>query len=163
MPKCSADDCEIPVRSSKGGLCKKHYDRAWRSKNSQGISDRMKRYNRERATSDPRVRLLDGARSRATRKGLPFGITIEDVHLPERCPLLDIPLVLGSGRATNSSPSLDRIDPKLGYVPGNVRVISYQANSVKRDLSPDQLVKFCVNVLASTSQAAIHPLKESNR
>ena len=36
------------------------------------------------------------------------------------------------------SPSLDRIKPHIGYIRGNVRVISYQANRIKCDCTdPD--------------------------
>lgn len=32
-----------------------------------------------------------------------------------------------------NAPSLDRIRPALGYVPGNVRVISYKANRLRNN------------------------------
>jgi hypothetical protein len=35
------------------------------------------------------------------------------------------------GRRSGSSPSLDRIIPERGYVPGNIRVISDRANRLK--------------------------------
>ncbi len=38
------------------------------------------------------------------------------------------------GRA--SKPTLDRIDPRKGYIPGNVVVISYRANVIKGDGLP---------------------------
>lgn len=50
--------------------------------------------------------------------------------IPETCPVLGIPLTIG-GKRSPSSPSLDRIDPALGYVPGNIRVISDRANRLK--------------------------------
>ena len=33
-----------------------------------------------------------------------------------------------------NSPTMDRINPKRGYVKGNVMVISYKANSMKQDV-----------------------------
>lgn len=39
------------------------------------------------------------------------------------------------------APSLDRIDPKRGYVPGNVVVISRMANTIKQDASLGQIGK----------------------
>jgi len=36
---------------------------------------------------------------------------------------------------------LDRLNPKLGYVPGNVTVISYLANMIKYNATPKQLQK----------------------
>ena len=39
--------------------------------------------------------------------------------------------------------SLDRIDSKLGYVPGNVQFVSVMANYAKRDFWESQLLEFC--------------------
>jgi hypothetical protein len=33
----------------------------------------------------------------------------------------------------DTSPSLDKINPELGYVPGNVAIISYRANRIKNN------------------------------
>lgn len=65
-----------------------------------------------------------------------FTITLEDVVIPEMCPVLGIPLVNNKETGKRSSPnsaSIDRWDNSKGYVPGNVRVISHRANSIKRD------------------------------
>jgi hypothetical protein len=63
------------------------------------------------------------------------------------CPYLGIPLVHGTGKLTRSSPTLDRITPALGYVEGNVEVISYLANAMKRDATEEQLIRFARTVL----------------
>jgi hypothetical protein len=44
-------------------------------------------------------------------------------------------------RRRNSSPSIDRLNPRLGYVPGNIAVISHIANAIKSNATPKQLEK----------------------
>lgn len=61
--------------------------------------------------------------------------------IPTRCPVLGIPLSHGTGRNGShaGSPTLDRLVPAFGYVPGNVLVVSSLANSIKSDGTPDQI------------------------
>lgn len=77
-------------------------------------------------------------------------IRVEDIHIPELCPVLGIHLSVkrglkARGFALGHSPTLDRIDNKKGYIPGNVAVISWRANALKKDASLqelEQLVKW---------------------
>lgn len=87
----------------------------------------------------PAMKMLARAKSRAKRDGLPFDLTIEDLTIPATCPLLGIPLIAGIGKHTGNSPSIDKIVPSLGYVRGNVWVISHRANAIKRDASLTEL------------------------
>lgn len=90
----------------------------------------------QRQSGDPALTasyLFYGAKQRATRKNIPFSITVSDIVLPDRCPVLGIPIRVGRDKCSPGSPSLDRIKPKLGYVPGNIAVISYRANTLKSD------------------------------
>lgn len=89
---------------------------------------------------DPRKNLLKWCKHRAKRRGIPFSLTLDDIQIPERCPVLGIPLALSPSRPRECSPSLDRINPSLGYVPGNVQVVSYRANRLKADAS---LLELC--------------------
>ena len=88
------------------------------------------------------VQMLVAARERAKKKGLYFAITVDDIRVPNVCPLLDIPLVrnLGGehGSMSPNSPTLDRKNPNLGYVQGNVWVISWRANRLKSDGTADE-------------------------
>jgi hypothetical protein len=90
----------------------------------------MKDYMRRRRTNSPKVALLDRARERSRRYKLPFDLTVDDIVIPNNCPALGIPIVIGGGRSAHS-PSLDRIDPSAGYLASNTRVISSGANSLK--------------------------------
>lgn len=68
---------------------------------------------------------------------MPFDLTEDDFELPVFCPALGVKLEVASGgwRGVNkdNSPSLDKIIPALGYVKGNVVVISNKANRMKND------------------------------
>ncbi|MHB8563307.1 MAG: hypothetical protein ACYDDA_05035 [Acidiferrobacteraceae bacterium] len=62
-----------------------------------------------------------------------------DIIIPKTCPLLGIALERKPGVQAGSTPSLDRIDSSLGYVKGNVWVISWRANHIKTDASLEEL------------------------
>ena len=80
----------------------------------------------------PESFLLYCVKNRSRKRGLPFNLTIEDIVIPKVCPVLNIPLYFTTtGQATDNSPSIDRVKPELGYVKGNVYVISKRANTIK--------------------------------
>lgn len=86
--------------------------------------------------------MLKAARHRAKVKGIEFSITVSDIKIPAICPVLGMKLKARSARGPiDCSPSLDRIDSSKGYVPGNVAVISFRANALKRDATLDELKK----------------------
>lgn len=63
--------------------------------------------------------------------------------IPIFCPVLGLPLYRNSGGAAQgpNSPSIDRINPALGYVRGNVKVISSKANAIKSNATPEELLR----------------------
>lgn len=75
--------------------------------------------------------LLYAAKRRAKRKGILFNIADTDVYLPKVCPVLGIELKFGTRAIRDTSPTLDRIDNKKGYITGNVAIISWRANTIK--------------------------------
>jgi hypothetical protein len=90
-----------------------------------------------------KIHLLCAARRRAKTKGIPFTLTADDFEIPEFCPILGIKLVAGIKRGAGpDSASLDRIDLALGYVAGNIQIISMRANRMKSDATADELHRF---------------------
>jgi hypothetical protein len=83
--------------------------------------------------------------SRAKQRGVPFVLThemIAQMLLEARvCPVLGIPLNHTHIRAADDSPSFDCFYPKLGYVPGNVHVISRRANMIKHNATVAEIRK----------------------
>jgi len=88
--------------------------------------------------------LWQSAKNRARMNGRPFSIKVTDIAVPKCCPVFGTALdsVWGARKQNNAdranAPSLDRIDPRKGYVPGNVIVLSYRANMLKGDGLPDE-------------------------
>jgi len=93
------------------------------------------------------VRLLRNAKNRAKKKDIDFALSLDNIVVPEFCPLTDIQLRSYEGTGGQrgprwNSPTLDRVDPARGYIPGNVRVISSLANSLMGAMTdPDILAE----------------------
>jgi hypothetical protein len=79
-------------------------------------------------------------RVRCKQKAIPYNLSREDfASVPDLCPILGIPLIIGAGKNHPNLPSIDRIRPYLGYVVGNIRWISLRANTLKRDATAAEL------------------------
>lgn len=78
--------------------------------------------------------------NRVRRKDASCDLTVDDITIPETCPVLGIPLIVevGNGRSDNT-PSIDRVDNRLGYVKDNIVIVSWRANRLKSDATPDEL------------------------
>jgi hypothetical protein len=63
----------------------------------------------------------------------PWTIRFEDLEFPLRCPILGIKLDYRGIATKENSPSFDRINPKKGYVKGNVVICSWRANRIKNN------------------------------
>lgn len=79
------------------------------------------------------------AKGRAKKYGIPFNISVEDIFIPNLCPVLGIRLFKGDKVLHDGSPTLDRIVPEKGYVKGNVVVISHKANRIKNNGTLEEL------------------------
>jgi hypothetical protein len=122
-------------------------NRGFHEKNKERHRLRHKALRQLRMASPERLTwvlksMLDHARTHAVQsKGrIEFSLTLSDLDLPTHCPVFGWELVYqASGRRQPNSASLDRIDSRLGYVPGNVWVISWRANQIKMDSIVEEL------------------------
>jgi hypothetical protein len=93
------------------------------------------------------------ARSRSKQKGYQTDLTIE--YLKEvwdkqngTCPYTNIKMELQRTtqdediKKTPIKASLDRIDPNIGYIQGNVEFVCYSVNVMKNDFTKQQMVDF---------------------
>jgi len=85
--------------------------------------------------------MFQKANERAKKYNIPFNLSLDDIVIPEFCPVFpSIKLSKENKKQSFDSPTLDRLVTSLGYVKGNVRVISWRANDVKGNASYEELI-----------------------
>jgi hypothetical protein len=118
--------------------------------------EEYKKYSRDsyhRRKADPnniKAFLLRHAKIRAAAKNIPFDLVADDILLPEVCPVFNRPFNKSNRRLGYS---LDRIIPELGYVKGNVQVISQLANAMKWDSTREERIAFANWVLCHEKES----------
>jgi hypothetical protein len=91
--------------------------------------------------------IVANARERALAYGYEFDIQDSDIVIPERCPLLNVPFILGEKGNYEYTPTIDRIDNSKGYTKDNIWIITKKANAMKNSASFEELNTFCTNIL----------------
>lgn len=139
--------------------CEAFYTSEWRKLNPERYEEYIKYYLESGKSYENYINLAHRnlqkflyyrAKNNAKNKNLEFNLEIEDIVIPEKCPYLEIPLTNNVGKRrkySENSYSIDRIDPKKGYVKGNVQIISWQANTMKNKASIEELITFSKNAL----------------
>jgi hypothetical protein len=114
-------------------------------KQKEGCKEGKRRRWLNRTDDQRRKSVLYGAAYRAKKQGVPFSITHQDIDdiwpKDNCCPALGTPLVWAAKNFTPKSPSLDKINPQLGYVVGNIAIVSYLANSIMQNALPSEVTK----------------------
>lgn len=92
--------------------------------------------------------MIRNAKFMSGRRNIYFNLKYTDFEIPEYCPILNIKLTYMSESNGNdpSHATIDRIDNSIGYVKGNVIVISRLANSMKNCASFKEINLFCTNM-----------------
>ena len=94
----------------------------------------------------PERRIFDSAKSRAAIKGREFNIDLEDIHIPDYCPVFLTPMI---------DPSIDRIDSEKGYIKGNIRIISRRANLLKNNASVEEMTLILADLIRIRELAGV--------
>ena len=103
---------------------------------------------RARYARNPASGMLTAARRKRGR-GIPVTITTADIRVPDNCPVCGVRLATSSGTPSDNSPSLDRYNPALGYVPGNIMVLCRGCNRRKQNHTGEQLIQLGQAVISA--------------
>lgn len=100
--------------------------------------------------------VLYGCKNRAKRTGLDYNLSVNFIldllkKQEHKCAVSSLLLKPSTANTkVYSDPqtiSIDRIDPNIGYVEGNVRLVTYMYNSCKGQWTDEQVKQMCVGVL----------------
>ncbi len=95
-------------------------------------------------------------KANSIRVGKEFTVEFGDIDFPTHCPILGIELnYFNEEGYLDDSPSFDRINPALGYVKGNVAIISMRANRIKNNGTAEEHQK-----IADFMRSALLPQPE---
>lgn len=72
-------------------------------------------------------------KANAIRTGYGWSLKFGHIQWPLVCPILGIELNYFAEATVEGSPSFDRINSNIGYIPGNVQIISWRANRIKNN------------------------------
>lgn len=155
-----------PKYSSRCKSCYRDYSREYYERDPTKYRDVRKRYaNRTRDVSIQRSRdfyyshdgrakiLLKAAQHRSKQKGWETDLTtefIERLLATGKCSVTGIPFDYSKPKGTVKNPyapSLDRINSSKPYVCDNVRVVIWQYNLMKGELSDEEVREICKKVL----------------
>jgi len=111
------------------------------------------RSGEEYATKNAHIKaLLRKVKYRAKKNKTSFNLDFEYTKsiACDFCPVFETKILWGADRKLGSydSPSIDRINPNLGYEKGNVQILSHRANLLKNNATVDEirtLLKFMEN------------------
>ena len=89
------------------------------------------------------------SKHRAKKKGIDFNLKFDDLEYPVFCPMTKNKLSYAvmtkntEYRQRAEAASLDRINCNIGYVAGNVRIVSWRYNFMKGPYSDNDLYEIC--------------------
>jgi hypothetical protein len=116
--------------------CNRKAGRIYREAHLDACNARMLKWKKE----NPKKYMLWRAKQHSRKRGHEFALTESDLpEFPVICPLLGLTLEYDARTNNPATASLDRIDSSKGYVAGNVQVISWRANQIKSNASPEEM------------------------
>ena len=118
---------------------KKYYQ-----ENKEKINERNTEYYKNNRDENKVVYMNRTVRARAKKKNLPYDIDEDYLKSiwPEdnKCPALGLEFSRTGEGLKSTSLSLDRLVPELGYVKGNLAIVSMLANQIMSNATPDQVI-----------------------
>ena len=139
-------------KSAKDGLqsrcreCDKQYQTKRRLENKESLLEYGRNYtaNKRKDFNYRLQMLLNASKQRASKYNREHNITLQDIKdkypVGGKCPVFGIDLHFNSTGFRDNSPSIDRIDSSKGYTADNIQIISWKANSIKRNASLEELI-----------------------
>lgn len=116
-------------------------------KTKKKLHDGGKQHNLKKEKS-PEQLILERTKQNSKKRNKEFNIEIDDIVIPKYCPYLDVEISTNyDDRFEKNYYSIDRINSDLGYIKGNVQIVSRMANTMKNNATNEELITFAKNIL----------------
>jgi len=142
-PRCKKCRCEYQSAYAKRTRPARNMaERSWYLRNRDYAREMHRKMRVRRRNRDPVAYMIKRAEAAAKWQGLAFNLKRDDLFIPSVCPVLGMKLIWPrkpDSRRRDNMPTIDRVNSRRGYVRGNVMVISFRANILKRDATLDEL------------------------
>lgn len=143
-PKIKCASCKEELTASKYSYLDKKDLSKGRRANCKKCSATKAKIERERRKNNwkykPSLAMFNNSKQRAKNSNLEHSLTLEDIVIPDYCPVLGIKLETGDRKNHYNAPSIDRIDNTKGYTKDNIFIMSIKANFLKKDGTLDDLI-----------------------
>ena len=141
-PRGYCQRCGMADRNARGDCaeCDRRLKRDWNLANPGAARARL----RALRISEPWRFSVYNARGRAKKFGVAYALSdafVRALVAAGKCSYCDVEVSYntGNGRTSETSPTLDRLNPDLGYTEGNVVLACYRCNRRKGNLTPSTL------------------------
>lgn len=148
--KCSDLFNKLNTKKYKSTAKYREHEKAYkkdRLKFNENLKEVIKLQKRESHKRCIAYNLWKRTKDRAEKRGLEFELLRSDILIPEICPILEIPIFVGTKENYKNSPTIDRIDNSKGYTKDNFKIISMLANTMKNSASKLELITFSKNII----------------
>lgn len=136
--------------------CQRKYEKKWRSASKEKLrkmrfarSDKAKSYARIHRSKFRAEYLVDSIRRRCAKSGIDFNLAdhIDEIRRrinAAKCEVTCYPLDLSplekKSEMRPNAPSIDRVNPALGYVIENIRVVCWAVNAAMLNWGEDRFI-----------------------
>ena len=136
----------------------REWDRRTRKKQANsGETPRHVKYQKERVAREPFWKRCIDIKVKCKREDIPFDLTpdylLKLYEANPICPVFGVTMRLPGTKGDRANAvSVDRIDPKRGYVRDNIALISFKANRIKDDITDPEIFRRLADWLEENQQ-----------
>lgn len=140
--------------------------RAYYLRNRDLIRAQMRERWRQTRLASPWLHIMAGAKNRAKTTGAPFDLTDDWARQrwTGKCEISGIPfaLMLTPEDMRMFAASIDRIDPKKGYVQDNCRFILFAINAMKQDGTDQDIYSIASSIVNKRLESPSHKVRQDS-
>lgn len=154
--------CQRKTYQKNNRLLRIEQHRTWVANNRERMRTLTLRYLHKKINNYPWQTLIESTRKRAAKNGVEHTLTFDwgKQHWTGKCAITGIPFTEPNNRRGRKNrtffPSIDRINPHIGYTPENSRFVLWAVNAFKSDGTEEDMLMIAKAIVDSISPVGIN-------